>query len=94
MADKIIEPSIGRIMWYWSDNSQVQPWAAIVCYVHGPRLINVHGYYPDGGSFSMMDVTIRQPDDDVPGYPYVEWMPYQVGQAAKYEQLLDERKSE
>lgn len=93
----MIEPTVGRIVLYHPSDYDLntdgrrqitkdQPFAAQVAYVWNPRLVNLMVIDHDGLSFHRTSVTLLQ-DDDVPpiGQFYCEWMPYQKGQAAKYE---------
>ena len=86
----MIKPSIGSIMWYWPEKHlrSDQPWPAIVSYVHSDNLVNVSVWNKDGhaqnGRTSVPVVQDGSPYT-VGNSPYVEWMPYQKGQAAKAE---------
>lgn len=88
----MIEPTCGRVVWYRAHDSDAikldskQPLAAMVTYVHGPRMVNLVVYDPNGVPHSRTSVTLLQAEDEVPavlGGSYCEWMPYQVGQAKK-----------
>ena len=85
----MIKPSIGRIMWYWPDASvrKDQPWAAIVVYVHGDNTVNLAVWDDVGSAKSKTSVPVVQDGSPytVGDSPYVEWMPYQIGQAKKHE---------
>jgi hypothetical protein len=86
----IISPTIGRVVWYWKNppaegDNKTQPEAAIVCYVHSDILVNLHVFDHNGVACSVTSVVLRQPGDGKPAHSYCEWMPYQVGQAAKAE---------
>lgn len=65
-----------------------QPLAAMVTHVHTDRMVNLVAYDSNGNSHGLTSVPLIQPGDTVPeaGY-YCMWMPYQIGQAAKAEQL-------
>ncbi|MCP3709746.1 hypothetical protein M3I54_22645 [Paraburkholderia sp. CNPSo 3274] len=90
----MIEPSIGRVVWFRPGknlrNVQTdlkQPLAAIVCYVHGPRSVNLSVFDALGKHHAFVNVPLLQDDDKAPDgeMPYAEWMPFQKGQAAKTE---------
>ena len=106
----VIEPSVGRKVWYRpsahdllgvgamqvaGSHPNIQPLDATVLAVWGPRMVNVVVYDIYGKPFTKTSCTLVQPGDmppmqgpkDADGNPtpggYVEWMPYQQGQAAK-----------
>ncbi len=85
----MIKPTIGRIMWYWPELSarDDQPWAAIVTRVWSDNVVDLAVWDHNGNAKSRTSVPIVQ--DGSPhtaGDPqYVEWMPYQIGQAKKHE---------
>lgn len=83
----MIEPTVGRIVWYWEDNTYNQPYAAIVVWVNNSEHVNISAFNSRGHNFSRHDVLLYQGEGDKPPYPYAEWMPYQKGQAAKTEAL-------
>lgn len=94
---KEIEPTIGRVVWYWPHTSEnlagpEQPLAALVCFVKDTRLVNLAVFDPRGIARPKVDVLLRQPGDDKPtdGRGYAEWMPYQTGQAAKAQALTEQ----
>lgn len=91
-----IQPTPGRVVWYWpSANDGVpslpgQPLAAIVASVHTDRRVNLSVIDGHGNTHARGNVSLIQPDDIRPqpgSFNFAEWMPYQVGQAAKTEQL-------
>lgn len=90
----MIKPTVGRVVLFTptalEDNrfDKSQKLAAMITYVWNNRMVNLVAFSPDGQPRGATSVTLLQ-DDDVPselGY-YAEWMPYQVGQAAKTEEL-------
>ncbi len=85
----MIKPTIGRIMWYWPDAQSrgEQPWAAIVTCVHGDNMVNLAVWDHEGNAKFKHSVPIVQDGSPytVGDSPYVEWMPYQIGQAKKHE---------
>jgi len=96
----VITPTIGRMVWYtpnsWDLTQAVrkdeQPFHAMVVYVWNDRLVNLVVYDHNGMFFTKTSVKLLQ-DDAMPneGEPYAQWMPYQKGQAAKYEALEKEK---
>jgi hypothetical protein len=86
----MITPTIGRVVWYYPGNCSApgkkdeQPFTAFVVYVHNDRSINVAGFDHEGKAFRRDEVPLLQ-DDDKPAGECACWMPYQTGQAAKYE---------
>lgn len=88
----MIKPTIGRQVWFWRYGAEpldhnAQPEAATVVYVHADTLVNLQVLDHEGAARSETSVRLKQPEDSVWGPPYAEWMPYQVGQAAKTDQL-------
>lgn len=105
MDHPIITPSIGRVVWFYPSerttypnvlgaNANVsggQPCSAQVAYVWHDRMVNLGCIDHNGIPFSATSVPLLQPGDSVPeGGGYATWMPYQIGQAAKTEQVLAE----
>lgn len=88
-APSVIPPSIGRVLWYWPSAAYraepgAQPCSCQVAYVHNDRMVNIGGMNSNGEPFSETSVPLRQPDDNPPlKGSFVEWMPYQIGAAAK-----------
>lgn len=71
-------------------NTEPQPLDATVLAVWGDRCINVQVLDITGKAFTKTSVLLLQEGDPTPKTPegnevfgYCEWMPYQVGQAAK-----------
>lgn len=86
----MIKPSIGRVVWYYPGGLQavlqnVQPQPAIVCYVHGDRMVNLAIFSPSGLQYSAISVPLVQEGDNTPDHAFACWMPYQIGQAKKHE---------
>lgn len=91
-----ITPTPGRIVWYWpSANDGVpslpgQPLAAIVTAVHTERRVNLSVFDSYGNTHARGNVSLIQPDDIRPqpgSFNFAEWMPYQIGQKAKTDEL-------
>lgn len=95
----MIVPRNGRIVWYTparegGDIEQfitqhgIAPLAAMVCHVHGDRMVNLVVFDNQGFMHARTSVTLLQDDDRKPeGGRFCAWMPYQKGQAAKTEAL-------
>lgn len=93
----MISPTISRVVWFnpgASDKHLVsdQRLAALVTYVHSDRIVNLAVFDANGNNHARISVALMQ-DDDIgdPDRPFCEWMPFQKGQAAKYD---DAKKSE
>lgn len=85
----MIQPTVGRIVYYHDKDSGSQPNAAIINCVHGDRMVSLCVFPPCGGPRPESSVPLIQESDEAPapGSRYCEWMPYQKGQAAKTEAL-------
>lgn len=83
----MITPSIGRVLWIHNRAGSLdlsQPEAALLCFVHGDRGVNVGGFDANGTPFGLCSVPLLQDDDTAPRFgPYATWMPYQKAQAEK-----------
>jgi len=86
----MINPTVGRIVWYRPDEADKKgsaeppmqtcgddPLAAQIVAVHGPRMVSVALYDAAGRHFARPSVALLQDDDKIPSGRYVEWMPYQ-----------------
>lgn len=74
----MIKPTVGRRLWYHNPELSDQPCDAGICYVHSDRMINIGGRDCNGVPFAETSVTLVQPGDEIPDYPYASWMPYQT----------------
>lgn len=84
----IIEPTVGRVVHYMAPG-QPHELAALVTHVHHSRMVNLTVCQPNGETMAATRVPLCQPGDDAnPEDEYCEWMPYQVGQAAKTEDVI------
>lgn len=88
----IIKPTVGRVVLFWDldradvDNEHAQAEAAIVAYVYSDRMVNLSVFDHVGKQRGVTSVPLIQPGDVRPSAGgFCEWMPYQIGQAAKYE---------
>lgn len=85
-----INPTVGRIVWYGGDKyfkQHDQPLAAIVCCVNKGGTVNLAVFDSDGSTHHRQNVTLVQEGDKRPAGAFCMWMPYQLGQAAKTEQV-------
>lgn len=92
----MIKPTIGRVVWFHPgkgfDGAHLdQPLPALIAYVHTDHLINIGGWDANGVPFRATSVELAQEGMTPTTSWYCEWMPYQKGQAAKYEALEKER---
>lgn len=94
----MIKPTVGRKVWYRPSETDKksgtgnpamavfgdQPCDATIIAVHNDRLVNLAIIDHNGGYHVRTSALLLQ-DDAKPadGQGYAEWMPYQVGQAAK-----------
>jgi hypothetical protein len=91
----MIEPTPGRIVWFYpdvNDGRTLGPTgpvalAAIVAKVIHERCVNLTVCREDGNTFGAQNVVLLQDGFTLsdPDRAYAEWMPFQKGQAAKYE---------
>lgn len=82
----MIKPTVGRMVWYrryGSASPLIE--AAIVCGVVNDTTVNLCIFESSGFPSGQSSVHLKQSDDEHPPAPYCEWMPYQLGQAAKTE---------
>lgn len=97
----MIEPSVGRIVHYVPHPDDMlpvvrrgDPLAAIVAAVHDAHCVNLCVIDGNGEHHSKTSVRLVQPGEGAPPPPYCQWMPYQIGQAAKTEQLQKQLEGE
>lgn len=88
----MITPTVGRVVWFYRylpSQGHKGPLAAMVAQVHGDRLVNLMVVNADGTTRPYTNIQLMQQEDGLerPTLDYCEWMPYQVGQAAKTEAL-------
>jgi len=88
----MIKPTVGRVVLFTPRHEHHQdhrqPWAALIAYVHGDRMVNLAAFDQNGCAQPKNSVQLLQDDDRKPegGY-FCSWMPYQVGQAVRAEEL-------
>lgn len=87
----VIEPTVGRVVWYHPMVSDgmisvgPQPFAAHVVFVHHTRLVNLIVFDHVGNAYPRSSIKLAQEGDAVPDRGgYCEWMPYRQGQAKKH----------
>jgi hypothetical protein len=89
----VIKPTVGRVVWFTpsKNDTEVIPsgtgkCAAMVTHVFHERMVNLTVFDANGKQYARTSVVLVQEGDPKPehGY-YCEWMPYQLGQAAKTE---------
>ena len=91
----MIKPTVGRVVWYTPSTydhekmaaAQPQPLAAIVAHVWSDTCVNLAVFDANGIAHNRTSVLLVQDDAARPDAGFCEWMPYQKGQAAKYEAL-------
>ncbi len=85
----MIKPTVGRILWYRPDGPFGPTQAAIVCGVNSDNNVNlsVFGIYGEGPK-QYQGILLSQDEESPPRGAYAQWMPFQVGQAARQEQEL------
>jgi hypothetical protein len=59
-----------------------QPQAAMITWVWGDDCVNLVTFDANGVLSPKLSVCLYQGEGDRPTFPFCEWMPYQVGQAA------------
>ena len=75
-----------RIVWFQPEvRTEGQPLAAIVTFVHSDTEVNLGIFDVDGFSVGRTRIPLYQGEGEKPSGEYCEWMPYQLGQAAKTE---------
>ena len=85
----MIKPTIGRVVHYRPTGISGVICAARITAVHSDTCINLRAFHADGTDSAPVSVDLVQ-DDNYPsdGRPFAEWMPYQIGQAAKAEPVI------
>lgn len=88
----VIKPTVGRVVWFFpsgkSHENGDQPQAALVTHVWSDTCVNLAVFDSNGRPMTdpPTSVLLLQEGNEVPtGGNYCMWMPYQVGQAKKYE---------
>jgi len=77
-----MKPTVGRIVLFHPRPGVTQ--AAIVAYVHSDTMLNLAVFGSNGEVEGWTSVQLVAPGQPKPEFGFFcEWMPYQVGQAAK-----------
>lgn len=85
----MIKPTVGRVVLFTpapndSDLSAYHgPRAAIICEVWSDTCVNLAVFSGSGQVFGRTSVLLHQEGNAKPDGYFAEWMPYQIGQAAK-----------
>lgn len=93
-ARPIIAPTVGRVVWFhpyaedlelarYAQTHDGRPFAAIVAHVWSDTCVNLMVIDPNGGTHARTSVFLWQGGEGRPSENYAEWMPYQLGQAAR-----------
>lgn len=86
----MIKPTVGRVVWFYvygQGQGHKGPLAALVTKVWSDRVVNLAIFDEDGSQWPQTSVRLVQENEETPGSNYCTWMPYQIGQAKKTEQL-------
>lgn len=88
----MIKPTVGRVVWYHppftaDSRTNEETLAAIICHVWSDTCVNLAVFDANGTASNQTSVFLYQGDSDRPSSFYCEWMPYQLGQAAKTDAL-------
>lgn len=90
-----MKPTVGRKVWYFPGpgdemmhRNLSDPLDATIIAVHNDVIINAFIIDASGFSHVRHSVELLDPaDPTIPNNGHCEWMPYQIGQAAKTEEL-------
>lgn len=88
----MIKPTIGRVVWYHPSHADavaknpgdVHP--ALITKVWSASCINLAIFDSEGVPYQRTSILLVQDGESPPAFGYAEWMPYQIGQAARTEQ--------
>ena len=89
----MIKPTVGRIALYHppfeaDSGTNERTYAAIICHVWSDTCVNLAVFDANGVASNQTSVFLYDGESTPrPSCSYAEWMPYQMGQAAKTEQL-------
>lgn len=95
-GNTVIAPTVGRVVWYYpaagdslrKNVEADQPLAAQVAKVHPDGRVNLGVLDQYGNNHSRLQVELVQAGEPKPlAVSYCTWMPYQLGQAARTQQL-------
>lgn len=96
MTNPIIQPTVGRVVWFYPSQNTAEsgfarhadgggPYAALIAHVWSDQLVNLSVFDANGAAHSRTSVPMYHGECDVPEHAFCGWMPYQKGQAAKTE---------
>lgn len=83
----VIQPTVGRVVWYWPYYGMRQPYAALIVRVHDDGCVALAYFDFNGIPGHAYHVLLIQDGEPKPEFEFCEWMPYQKDQAAKTEEL-------
>lgn len=89
----MITPTVGRMLHYYPNGHEGfpcqvgRPLAATIAHVWSDTCVNLNVLDANGNPHGRTSVYLAQPEAEVPAGGYCTWMPYQVGQAQKTEEL-------
>ena len=99
----MIKPTVGRKIHFWpaiahldalgslARSDQASPLDASIAYVWNDRLVNISFADQNGKMGSATSIRLLQDDDKTnAGESFCTWMPYQVGQAEKTKEAVDQ----
>jgi hypothetical protein len=87
----MISPTVGRVVWFFKyvpGQGHKGPLAAHVCKVHSDRYVNLMVIDEEGIPRAEKTVYLVQENEESPASDYCCWMPYQIGQAKKTEEVM------
>lgn len=92
----MITPTVGRVVIYRPSQTEIFPGgnggdqglAATIAHVWHDRLVSLTVSDQSGYTYGRTSVTLHQDGPTPVGVAYCEWMEYQRGQAAKYDNLV------
>lgn len=84
----MIKPTVGRVLWFHAGGDHDTTRAAIVAAVNDDGTVNLATFESTGSVHPQISVPLIQDGAERPGpgAGWCEWMPYQIGQAAKAEE--------
>ena len=92
----MIKPTVGRIVWFFQQDRKMgnRPLAAIIAHVWTDTCVNLAIFDQNGVPYGSPPTSVRlvQEGDAAPRGCYCTWMPYQIGQAQKYEEAIAPKK--
>jgi hypothetical protein len=90
----IIEPTVGRAVWFRpvlvNGIGRAAPHKADIVAVLSDDCVNLSIFNEFGEHYTRSSVRLKQEGDTDMERPYAEWMPHQIGQAAKHEMAAPE----